>query len=151
MGLWPGHPGECHPSDLWSRSHSHNLQGAVMAEEEAKQKEALNNTLKEYIAEWRKTREKEEEELKKLKEKQAKRKEIRAEQEKKINQQKKEEEEKARKEEAEEKKKKLEETEAKRQAMLDAQKAGAGTKKSVVGEGASDAHKEMSKTKEQLE
>merc|ERR1712080_103499 len=95
MGLWPGHPGECHPSDLWSGSHSHNLQGAVMAEEEAKQKEALNNTLKEYIAEWRKTREKEEEELKKLKEKQAKRKEIRAEQEKKINQQKKEEEEKA--------------------------------------------------------
>merc|ERR1712080_694311 len=114
MGLWPGHPGECHPSDLWSRSHSHNLQGAVMAEEEAKQKEALNNTLKEYISEWRKTREKEEEELKKLKEKQAKRKEIRAEQEK------------ARKEEAErkaveaeEKKKKLEETEAKRQEMLD--------------------------------
>merc|ERR1711915_1103456 len=113
---------------------------------------------KEYISEWRKTREKEEEELKKLKEKQAKRKEIRAEQEKKINQQKKEEEEKARKEEAErkaveaeEKKKKLEETEAKRQEMLDAQKAGAGTKKSVVGEGASDAHKEMSKTKEQLE
>merc|ERR1719511_582688 len=77
---------------------------------------------------------------------------------KKINQQKKEEEEKLRKEEAEkkaveaeEKKKKLEETEAKRQEMLDAQKAGAGTKKSVVGEGASDAHKEMSKTKEQLE
>merc|ERR1712112_781739 len=136
----------------------HNLQGAVMAEEEAKQKEALNATLKEYISEWRKTREKEEEELKKLKEKQAKRKEIRAEQEKKINQQKKEEEEKLRKEEnekkaieAEEKKKKLEETEAKRQEMLDAQKAGAGTKKSVVGEGASDAHKEMSKTKEQLE
>jgi len=129
-----------------------------MADEEAKQKEALNATLKEYIAEWRKTREKEEEELMKLKEKQAKRKEIRAEQEKKINQQKKEEEEKARKEEAErkaveaeEKKKKLEETEAKRQEMLDAQKAGAGTKKSVVGEGASDAHKEMSKTKEQLE
>merc|ERR1711890_156620 len=149
MGTLAWASGVCHPSDLWSRSHSHNLQGAVMAEEEAKQKEALNNTLKEYIAEWRKTREKEEEELKKLKEKQAKRKEIRAEQE---------EEEKARKEEAErkaveaeEKKKKLEETEAKRQEMLDAQKAGAGTKKSVVGEGASDAHKEMSKTKEQLE
>merc|ERR1712222_312063 len=47
----------------------------VMADEEAKQKEALNATLKEYISEWRKTREKEEEELKKLKEKQAKRKE----------------------------------------------------------------------------
>merc|ERR1711915_552989 len=50
---------------------------------EAKQKEALNAQLKEYIAEWRKTREKEEDELKKLKEKQAKRKEIRAEQKRK--------------------------------------------------------------------
>merc|ERR1712098_693315 len=117
------------------------LESTVMAEEEAKQKEALNATLKEYIAEWRKTREKEEEELKKLKEKQAKRKEIRAEQEKKINQQKKEEEEKARKEEAERKaveaeenKKKLEETEAKRQEMLDAQKAGAGTKEQLEEE-----------------
>merc|ERR1712192_68971 len=94
------------------------------AEEEAKQKEALNATLKEYINEWRKTREKEEEELKKLKEKQAKRKEIRAEQEKKLNQQKKEEEEKLRKDEnekkakeAEEKKKRLEEAEAKRREM----------------------------------
>ena len=52
-----------------------------MADEEAKQKEALNATLKEYISEWRATREKEEEELKKLKEQQARRKEIRAEQE----------------------------------------------------------------------
>merc|ERR1712234_47014 len=83
------------------------------------------------IAEWRKTREKEEDELKKLKEKQAKRKEIRAEQEKKLNQQKKEEEEKLRQEEnekkakeAEEKKKKLEEAEAARKEMLEAQKAG---------------------------
>merc|ERR1712121_166091 len=76
---------------------------AEPAEDPAKAKEALNNTLKEYIAEWKKTREKEEEELKKLKEKQAKRKEIRAEQEKKLNQQKKEEEEKLRKEEAERK------------------------------------------------
>merc|ERR1712106_1111107 len=55
-------------------------------------KAELNDQLKEYINEWRKTREKEEEELKKLKEKQAKRKEIRAEQEKKLNQAKKEEE-----------------------------------------------------------
>merc|ERR1711953_1597751 len=111
------------------------------------------------ISEWRKTREKEEEELKKLKEKQAKRKEIRAEQEKKLNQQKKEEEEKQRKEEnerkakeAEEKKKRLEEAEAKRQEMLDAQKAGkegAGSKKSDAGAG--DARREMTKTKEQLE
>merc|ERR1712190_394424 len=123
-------------------------------------KEALNGQLKEYIAEWRKTREKEEEELKKLKEKQAKRKEIRAEQEKKLNQQKKEEEEKLRKEEnekkakeAEEKKKRLEEAEAKRQEMLEAQKAGAGAdkKKSAADAGGGDARREMSKTKEQLE
>merc|ERR1711955_147166 len=70
MGLWPGHPGWCHPCDLWSVNQSQFLESTVMAEEEAKQKEALNATLKEYIAEWRKTREKEEEELKKLKEKQ---------------------------------------------------------------------------------
>merc|ERR1711956_180466 len=132
----------------------------VMAEEEAKHKEQLNATLREYINEWRKTREKEEEELKKLKEKQAKRKEIRAEQEKKLNQAKKEEEEKMRKEEnekkakeAEEKKKRLEEAEAKRQEMLDAQKAGAGDgkKKSAAGGEGGDARREMSKTKEQLE
>merc|ERR1712059_9742 len=120
----------------------------VMAEEEAKQKEALNNTLKEYMGE-----------LKKLKEKQAKRKEIRAEQEKKLNQQKKEEEEKQKKEEAdkkaaeaEEKKKQLEEQESKRQAMLESQKAeGGGGKKSAAGVGAGDQRKEMTKTKEQLE
>jgi len=133
-----------------------------MADEEAKQKEALNATLKEYISEWRATREKEEEELKKLKEKQAKRKEIRAEQEKKLNQQKREEEEKLKKEEgerkakeAEEKKKRLEEAEAKRQEMLEAQKAqkadALDKKKSVAGGPISDARKELSKTKEQLE
>jgi len=129
--------------------------------EEAKHKAQLNEQLKEYISEWRKTREKEEEELKKLKEKQAKRKEIRAEQEKKLNQAKKEEEEKLRKEEAdkraaeaEEKKKRLEEAEAKRQEMLDAQKAdkaGAASKKSTAGTEGNDARKEMTKTKEQLE
>merc|ERR1711955_160473 len=64
------------PCDLWSFNYTQFLESTVMAEEEAKQKEALNATLKEYIAEWRKTREKEEEELKKLKEKQAKRKEM---------------------------------------------------------------------------
>eukprot|EP00091_Calanus_sinicus_P017169 TRINITY_DN36_c0_g1_i8.p1 TRINITY_DN36_c0_g1~~TRINITY_DN36_c0_g1_i8.p1 ORF type:complete len:304 (+),score=137.59 TRINITY_DN36_c0_g1_i8:11-922(+) len=131
------------------------------AAEEAKQKEALNGQLKEYIAEWRKTREKEEEELKKLKEKQAKRKEIRAEQEKKLNQAKKEEEEKLRKEEnekkakeAEEKKKRLEEAEAKRQEMLESQKAskeGAGGGKKSGGGAPNDARREMTKTKEQLE
>merc|ERR1712226_1760851 len=127
----------------------------------AEQKAQLNDQLKEYISEWRKTREKEEEELKKLKEKQAKRKEIRAEQEKKLNQQKKEEEEKLRKEEAEkkakeaeEKKKRLEEAEAKRQQMLEAQKAGkaeGGNKKGGAGDGVGDKMREMTKTKEQLE
>ena len=62
---------------------------ASEAKDDAAAKAALNETLKEYINEWRKTREKEEEELKKLKEKQAKRKEIRAEQDAKMNQQKK--------------------------------------------------------------
>merc|ERR1712029_418950 len=138
----------------WHLSYNQTRKQITMADaaEEAKQKEALNGQLKEYIAEWRKTREKEEEELKKLKEKQAKRKEIRAEQEKKLNQQKKEEEEKLRKE-AEEKKKRLEEAEAKRQEMLEAQKAGAGAdkKKSAADAGGGDARREMSKTKEQLE
>jgi len=134
---------------------------AADGQDQAAAKAALNETLKEYINEWRKTREKEEEELKKLKEKQAKRKEIRAEQEKKLNQAKKEEEEKLRKEEAdkraaeaEEKKKRLEEAEAKRQEMLDAQKAdkaGAASKKSTAGTEGNDARKEMTKTKEQLE
>merc|ERR1719297_21937 len=110
-----------------------------MADDQAARKAELNDSLKEYIAEWRKTREKEEEELQKLKEKQAKRKEIRAEQEKKLNAQKKE----------EEKKRALEEAEAKRQQMLDAQKAGKGDGKQ--GLGGDDARKELSKTKEQLE
>jgi len=132
-----------------------------MADDQAARKEELNSQLKEYISEWRKQREKEEEELQKLKEKQAKRKEIRAEQEKKLNQQKKEEEEKLRKEEAEkkakeaeEKKKRLEEAEAKRQQMLDAQKAGkaeGGNKKGGAGAGVGDKMREMTKTKEQLE
>merc|ERR1712172_282185 len=128
-----------------------STRSTVMAEEEAKQKEALNATLKEYISEWRKTREKEEEELKKLKEKQAKRKEIRAEQEKKLNQAKKEEEEKLRKEEAD---KRAAEAEEKKKEMLDAQKAdkaGAASKKSTAGTEGNDARKEMTKTKEQLE
>merc|ERR1712184_68238 len=132
------------------------------AAEDAKRKEELNNSLKEYISEWRKTREAEEDELAKLKEEQAKRKEIRAEQEKKLNAAKKEEEEKMKKEEAErkakeaeEKKKRLEEAEAKRQEMLDAQKAQKADanekKKSVAGGPGNDARKELSKTKEQLE
>merc|ERR1711971_704571 len=132
-----------------------------------KQKGELDEQLRDYINEWRKQREKEEEELKRLKEKQAKRKEIRAEQEKKLNQQKKEEEERLRKEEAEkkakeaeEKKKRLEEAEMKRQAMMQAQKqkqqaAGKGGKgggaKMQGGANVQDARREMTKTKEQLE
>merc|ERR1712183_566900 len=123
------------------------------------QKGELDEQLREYINEWRKQRGKEEEELKRLKEKQAKRKEIRAEQEKKLAQQKKEEEEKIRKEEAEkkakeaeEKKKRMEEAESKRQAMLEAQKESGGKKQASGGSGGgvTDARKEMSKTKEQL-
>merc|ERR1712111_44733 len=141
---------------------SSQIKTSTMADEDAKRKEELNNSLKEYISEWRKTREKEEDELSKLKEKQAKRKEIRLEQEKKLNQQKREEEEKMKVEEAErkakeaeEKKKRLEEAEAKRQEMLEAQKAqkadAADKKKSVAGGPMNDARKELSKTKEQLE
>merc|ERR1712227_575347 len=146
---------------LWSKLQlSRVYTWATMADDQAARKAELNDQLKEYISEWRKTREKEEEELQKLKEKQAKRKEIRAEQEKKLNAQKKEEEEKLRKEEAEkkakeaeEKKKRLEEAEAKRQAMLEAQKAGKADSgsKSGGGGGGADKMREMTKTKEQLE
>merc|ERR1711981_339914 len=143
-------------------SHPDVVTIATMADDDVKRKEELNNQLKEYISEWRKTREKEEDELSKLKEKQAKRKEIRAEQEKKLNQQKREEEEKLKKEEAErkakeaeDKKKRLEEAEAKRQEMLEAQKAqkadALDKKKSTAGGPISDTRKELSKTKEQLE
>merc|ERR1712154_310534 len=147
---------------LWSKLQLSRVHTAVrMADDEAKRKEELNNQLKEYISEWRKTREKEEDELSKLKEKQAKRKEIRAEQEKKLNQQKREEEKKLNKEEAErkakeaeEKKKRLEEAEAKRQEMLEAQKAQKAEqldkKKSVAGGPISDTRKELSKTKDEL-
>merc|ERR1712184_59790 len=107
------------------------------AAEDAKRKEELNNSLKEYISEWRKTREAEEDELAKLKEKQEKMKKEEAERKAK---------------EAEEKKKRLEEAEAKRQEMLEAQKADANEKKkSVAGGPGNDARKELSKTKEQLE
>ena len=126
------------------------------------QKGELNSQLIEYINEWRKTREKDEEELRKLKEKQARRKEIRAEQERVINKHKKEDEDRMRREEAErrehevrEKKKQLEEAEVKRQAMLELQKTkareGRGEKAGAAVGAMSEARREMSKTKEQLE
>jgi len=130
-----------------------------MADDEktaAAQKKELNESLKEYIHQWRDERKKEEEELKRLKEKQAKRKEIRAEQEKAMAKKKKDEEDKLRKEEAEKKaieaeakKKKMEEAEIKRQEMLAAQKEKGGGKKSSAP--AMDAHKELAKSKEQVE
>merc|ERR1712042_402735 len=118
------------PGAVSSRKES--TRSTVMADEEAKQKEQLNATLKEYISEWRKTREKKEEEQQKLRREEAEK----------------------RAAEAEEKKKRLEEAEAKRQEMLDAQKAdkaGAAGKKSTAGTEGNDARKEMTKTKEQLE
>jgi len=126
-----------------------------MASAEDKEKKGeLNNQLKEYIAQWRDERSKEEEELKRLKEKQSKRKEIRAEQEKKLAQQKRAEEEQAKKEEsakkeaeALEKKKAMEDAERKRQEMLAAQKEKGGKSSAP----AMDARKEMSKSKEQVE
>jgi len=126
-----------------------------MASAEDKEKKGeLNNQLKEYIAQWRDERSKEEEELKRLKEKQSKRKEIRAEQEKKLAQQKRAEEEQAKKEEAAkreaealEKKKAMEDAERKRQEMLAAQKEKGGKSSAP----AMDARKEMSKSKEQVE
>jgi len=113
-------------------------------------KDELNEHLREYINEWKKTRLIEEEELKRLKEKQMKRKEIRAEQERKLNLEKKEEEEKLKKIEAEkkaqleeEKKRQMEEAEKKRQEASDGKGKGKGP---II-----DAHKEISKTKEQVE
>merc|ERR1712215_564180 len=93
----------------------------IMADDEknaAAQKKELNESLKEYIHQWRDERKKEEEELKRLKEKQAK-------------------------------KKQMEEAEIKRQEMLAAQKEKGGGKKSSAP--AMDAHKELAKSKEQVE
>merc|ERR1711910_227405 len=103
-------------------------------------KDELNEHLREYINEWKKQRSKDEEQLK--------RKEIRAEQERKLNQEKKLEEERLKKIEAEkraeleeQKKKAMEEAERKRQEASDGKGKGP----------AIDAHKEISKTKEQVE
>jgi len=117
-------------------------------------KNSLNESLKDYINQWRDERQKEEEELKRLKDKQAKRKEVRAEQEKAMAQKKREEEEKVKREEnekkaleAEAKKKAMEEAEIKRQEMLAAQKEKGGKSQAP----AMDARKELSKSKEQVE
>merc|ERR1711896_9575 len=63
----------------------HEAQGTDILKNRQDQKRAeLDEVLKEYIAEWRKQRVKEEEELKKLKEKQARRKVFRAEEDKRL-------------------------------------------------------------------
>lgn len=89
----------------------------------------LDEQLREYIAEWRKQRAKEEDELKKLKEKQAKRKIARADEERKMAERKKADEERRVREieekkqrDIEEKRQRLEEAEKKRQAMMQALK-----------------------------
>jgi len=119
----------------------------------------LDEQLAEYIAEWRKQRQKEEDELNKLKEKQAKRKILRAEEEKKLTEQKKAEEDRKMREEAERKaqeqeakRKRLEEVEKKRQAMM---KPSDGVKKfgTKSGDKLSNiqaAKGELGKTREQL-
>uniref|UniRef100_T1HXP2 Uncharacterized protein n=2 Tax=Rhodnius prolixus TaxID=13249 RepID=T1HXP2_RHOPR len=125
---------------------------------------ALDEQLKDYIAEWRAQRTKEEEELKQMKEKQANRKVLRAEEEKKMAERKKAEEERKQREaeekrqkEMEEKRKRLEEAEKKRQAMMAALKEQTKSKgpnftipkKEPLNE--NTAQQERNKTKEQLE
>jgi len=108
----------------------HEAQGADILKNRQDQKRAeLDEVLKEYIAEWRKQRVKEEEELKKLKEKQARRKVFRAEEDKRLSMMKKEEEDRLRREiedkkqrEMEEKRRRLAEVEQKRQAADKASK-----------------------------
>uniref|UniRef100_A0A1B6LW70 Troponin T n=1 Tax=Graphocephala atropunctata TaxID=36148 RepID=A0A1B6LW70_9HEMI len=128
---------------------------------------ALDEQLKEYIAEWRKQRSKEEDELKKLKEKQAKRKVMRADEEKRMAERKKQEEERRQREveekkqrDIEEKRRRLEEAEKKRQAMMSALKGqgdqGKGKGPNFIVSKKTDmnlssAQIERNKTKEQLE
>lgn len=126
---------------------------------------ALDEQLKDYIAEWRKQRAKEEEDLKRLKEKQAKRKVMRAEEEKRLAEKKKQEEERRVREaeekkqrDIEEKRRRLEEAEKKRQAMMAALKDQSKSKgpnftisKKEAGLNLSSAQIERNKTKEQLE
>ncbi|XP_066141682.1 troponin T-like [Euwallacea fornicatus] len=125
----------------------------------------LDEQLREYIAEWRLIRTKEQEELKKLKEKQAKRKVARADEEKATAERKKQEEERRVKEieekklrDAEEKKQRLIDAEKKRQAMMSALKEQHKNKtmnlvirKKALAASLTDAELERTKTKEQLE
>lgn len=125
----------------------------------------LDEQLREYIAEWRLIRRKEEDELRRLKEKQAKRKVARADEEKAAAERKKQEEERRVKEieekklkDAEAKKQRLIEAEKKRQAMMSALKEQHKNKtmnlvirKKAMAASLTDAELERTKTKEQIE
>nr|CAI5832580.1 unnamed protein product [Callosobruchus analis] len=125
----------------------------------------LDEQLREYIAEWRKQRAKEEDELKKLRKNRAKRKIARADEERKMAERKKAEEERRVREieekkqrDMEEKRQRLEEAEKKRQAMMQALKDQNKNKgpnftitKRDAGANLSAAQMERNKTKEQLE
>jgi len=119
----------------------------------------LDEQLKEYIAEWRKQRAKEEDELKNLRAKQAKRKVLRAEEEKRLQAAKivedarrlNEEQEKKQKE-LEEKRKRLEEAEKKRQLLEQAANASTGGRVRInrTDEVGSQVKEKVVKSKEQL-
>merc|ERR1712137_551939 len=152
---------EVKPQKKAAHDSHHEAQGTDILKNRQDQKRAeLDEVLKEYIAEWRKQRVKEEEELKKLKEKQARRKVFRAEEDKRLAMMKKEEEDRLRREieekkqrEMEEKRRRLAEVEQKRQA------ADKGSKKETQpGSGGMDkfsnvesARNDLLKSKEQLE
>ena len=144
-----------------SRRSNTSLKGdeAFAKKKSGLKKSELDEQLKEYISEWRKNREDEEDELKRMKEKQLRRKEIRAEQDRVLAQQKRDEEDTKRREENEkraaevdEKKKQLEAAEAKRQATIEAQKLNPKQKKTQSSQHEGNSiRRELSKTKEQLE
>lgn len=152
----------------------------IIIEEKMKKKlDVDEDAWREYIDSWRKQRQKEEDELRKLKEKQAKRKMQREEEERKRTEQKRQEEEQRAKEmeekrarEMEEKKRRLAEAEKRRQAMLNKgsqptedikpnfviQKRSDGGPGASLGGSAMDkmmnvaaARGDMGKTKEQLQ
>ena len=152
---------EYYEEETLSRRSNTSLKGdeAFAKKKEGLKKSELDEQLKEYINEWRRNREEEEDELKRMKEKQLRRKEIRAEQDRILAQQKREEEDLKRKEEsdrkaaeADEKKKMLELAESKRQAMMEAQKNNPKQKeRSAANAEGNNIRREISKTRDQLE
>jgi len=156
----------------------HEAQGAdILKQRQAEKRAELDEQLKEYIAEWRKQRVKEEEDLKRLKDKQAKRKVMREEEDKKLATMKKDEEDRLRRmieekkqNDMEEKRQRLAKEEQKRQVADKAAKDKAnaspnfklGAKKVDAGPAAmaggmdkfsnvESARNDLLKSKEQLE